>query len=198
MLVSLSVAYHPLRAHIEAGLLREHGIPAWVWGDVTSCSYGTVTTGGCRVMVDEENLASAQEVLQAPAGDDGAARTEEPGSEVEPVQVPLTVESALGTGVVSGALLLPLVVIGFTLVGAVVTAVWATLSRARDLPGDFLTSLSSALAAIAVPGVIYGAVLGALGGLAAWFISDYKRRGRAGRWFIGLMIVFMAIIALLL
>jgi hypothetical protein len=192
MLVPLSVTLHPLRAHIEAGVLEEHGIPAWVWGDVTSCSYGTVTTGGCRVMVDEENVAAANEVLKAvpPPVDENAGET---GPRPEPV----TVWRALGTGVVHGAVLLPLTLMMLLLVLALLWEIPVLISGAGKA-GEFLPALGRALASIPVPGMLYGIVLGLGGGLAAWLIGDYKRHGRAGRLFVGLMIALMAVVALLL
>jgi hypothetical protein len=178
---------------MTAGILEEHGIPAWVWGDLSSSSYGMVTTGGCRVMVNEEDKEEAERVMQTPP-----PPAEERAGEPEPERKPFSVWRALGTGVVNGAVFLPVALVVVTLLLALGFLVMQLLQGQWPPPRGFLPGLGRVLGSLPLPGVLYGVVLGLCAGLTAWLISDFKRQGRAGKLFAGLMVVLMAIIALLL
>src|SRR5436190_23357489 len=117
MFVPLTTTYHPLRAHMAAGILEEHGIVAWVRGDVSSSSYGTFATGGCQVMVEEEDAEEAVTVLNTlpPPPETPPSGTSETEPNAPTVREGLSLEKAIGTGLAQGAVYLPLLV-GATLV----------------------------------------------------------------------------------
>jgi Putative prokaryotic signal transducing protein len=65
MFVALGNTFEPHRAHLVHGLLECHGIQSFVWGGHQANIWGTgVLT--CSVVVDDEDLTAACEVMNGP------------------------------------------------------------------------------------------------------------------------------------
>lgn len=177
MSIALVTTLQPLRAHMAAGVLREYGIFAWVAGDLGSSGYGPMTTGACRVMVNDEDVDAATQILQAQP-----EPVEPSGTGEKPDRQRVSLSGAVATGMVHGLIGLPLLLVFFWLLLSALAVfrlcpqAWSVLQLSKE-------SL--------VQAGLYGLVVGFAGGVGAWFISDYKHSGFAG-------VIFAVLLAILL
>jgi hypothetical protein len=179
MLVSLATTLNYPRACIAAGVLKEHGIFAEVFDDAGDC-YGPVVSGGYRLMVEDGDLGEAAAVLNAavPSSDEAAG-------ELPAVPLPLTIDRSIGTGFIAGAHGLPLLIVLLSLLQR------AFLVLVSKSPEHLPPLLGGVTLLHALRVVINGALMGALFGMTAWLLSNYRRRGIPGE-------AFVAIVTLLL
>ena len=188
MFIRLEKSFDPLRAQIAAGVLRAHGIAAWVSGDVTSSSYGSIASGGCTLMVEEAQAEEAVRILEAQPEPQLPALSS--GFEAP---APLRFWRSLGYGFLQGMVWLPVLALAFVLVLRAIavlrgasTAMWGQLPVMKH--GFLLGTLYLSFV---------GAVIGTMAGLAAWLLSSYRHRGRMGYGFVLLMILSLVLIELI-
>ena len=189
MFIRLEKTYEPLRAQIVAGVLRTHGIAAWVAGDVSSSNYGTIASGGCSVMVDETDAEEAKQILDANPAFVETAPVLEP-----PLRKPLSFWSSLGNGALQGAICLPVLSL---LLYAVLRLI---VIFGASVPPDHwqLTGVSRGIVRGILPQVFYGAAAGLIAGVVAWLLSSYRQRGGTGVTFVILVVIILLPVLFLL
>ena len=182
MTVVLAATLQTIRAHIAAGVLKDHGIEAWVWQDLSSSSYGAVSTGGCQLVVAEEDATEAAAVLNMLPPDAPAIE-----SGTEAAAPPFTLVKAMGTGLLEGALNFPVLLFCAQFLWLVIYAIEQILSghpRPVETPGGgFLSTILSLM----VGGIFGGAILGTAGGIIAWHFVAWRRNLPSGKIFIWLI-----------
>lgn len=180
---------------MAAGVLEEHGIEAWVWGDLSSSGYGVLMNAGCQLMVDEEDVPEAAAVLNAlpaPLPDAGGK---------EPPALPRgTAGQAIVTGVVAGAMNAPVLMFGWVLFLMVMVGLRKVADPRYFIPAEYVPSSLLTVGLLVIQCVAYGALLGALGGWFAWLLGDFRRGGSCGRcfvWFITMTVALPQVLFML-
>lgn len=184
MFIPLATTLNPQRAHIAAGVLQAHGIPAWIWQDLSSGNYAALATGGYQLVIDAGDLTDAIEVLNT---------LPPPLTEVSdepPARAPhFSPGEAVLTGMVTGAWVLPLIAFGLTLIAVLLTTLTnlrehsrtpvLSIGQLRAFPFQlFLTS-------------ILGIGLGAAGGVTVWLFAAWRYRHPVA-------VVFVSVIAFII
>ena len=182
MIVVLATTLQGISAHIAAGVLREHGIQAWVWQDLASSIYVPLTTGGFQLVVEDVDATEAVEVLNTLPPE---SLTPDTGSDTAARHFSLA--QAIGNGLIEGTINFPALLFGAHFLWLVVYALEQILSghpHPVEIPeGGFLYAILRLL----FGGIIWGAILGALGGVVAWHFVAWRRKLPAGELFIGLI-----------
>lgn len=186
MFVPLATAYEPLLAQKAAGVLRSHGIAAWVAAGGSSGGSDTVAAGDCLVMVREGEAGQAALILDAnlsSAGTDGA----------HTMGRPLSLFKSAGVGIIQGAVWLPLLSLVFYCVIQLLAALhWA--------PGPMLGhlgTLSRALSDGILSLILTGAAIGLVAGFGACLLSNYRHSRKTGIVFIGFIVLLVLLPELL-
>lgn len=184
MAVPLTTTLNATRAHIAAGVLEAHGIPAWVEHDLITGWYPIPALGGVNLMVNKEDVEAAREVLNTlPPEPEKAAAT-------EPVQTEpgVSLAESIGTGLLHGLWGAPVLMIVMNLLDVLMTTLANTTSRGykQPIPVAWVQQLPAYL----VGAAMLGAVCGIVAGIAAWLLASYRYRHRAG-------VIFVFLVALM-
>ena len=183
-MVTLTSTLDPWRAHIARGVLEEHGIPAFVRHEAAAL-YGPLACGGFDLMVAEEDMVQAGEVLSMLP----AAAAVPDGNAAEQLEVHPLVK-ALGAAMLCGAEIFLVISLLLALPRLFHIVLSNRFGAALKPLGQYFYELPSYL----VLWILIGAVTGLGVGLPGWLVGDFRRRkGTAGRVFVGLVVVFMLV-----
>jgi hypothetical protein len=181
-MVALTNTLDPLRAHIARGVLEECGIPAFVRHE-SAAAYGPLACGGYDVMVEEEDLKEAGEILQA------MPPTAVPEALERRPMAPLLLKST-----VYGAQLFLLVALLTALPRLIHIIMSNTLNTMVKPLKQYLYELPSYL----FWWMVRGALTGLAVGLLIWLLADFRRQtGALGRLFVGALATLLLVIAVL-
>jgi hypothetical protein len=188
MFVPLATTYEPLRAQRAAGVLRAHGIAAWVTAAVSSGSGETAAAGECLVMVKEGEAEQATRLL-----DVNPPSAESRGGGAHTTGKPLSLRKSIGYGIVQGAVWLPLLAVAFFTVLRVLAALrWASAAMMGHL-----TILTRALSEGLFSLILTGAAIGLIAGFGTCLLSNYRHGGKTGIAFVGFIVLLLALPELL-
>ena len=189
MAVVLATTLQPFRAHIAAGVLHEHGIPAWVWQDLSSSGYTPLTSGGCQLVVGPDDADEASKILNAlPAN-----QPEEELDHVKPAPS-LSLATAIGSGVLHGAFLLPVLLLSLLMFRLALSLLGSQSMAFHLTMGQFLASIF----ALTMSGIIWGAMLGLPVGVAIWLLSAWRNGHPAGTFAICLFATALCLLTVLM
>lgn len=182
-MVTLTNTLDLWRAHIVRGVLEEHGIPAVVRHDGGAALYGPLACGGYELLVEEEDIMPAAQVLNTlppPPADEGVS-LEIPGRRS-------SYSSVLVASLVFGA-------IAFVMTGAI--EILMSMVRIYGF-GGFSRFISNGIPLVfrSLPGwLLSGMLMGVLASFPVWMMMDYRAgKGRAGRVFVGLLTAILLLL----
>jgi hypothetical protein len=169
------------QAHILAGVLAAHDIPAWVVGDLTAHLYGGTPVLDCALRVPQAVADDAEELLRS----DFAA--EAPVDSLPPEQGPPDGDPP-GIGAMLCASLL-LAAAGFAVhVLAVTLSIFAT----HTSPEGYLRMALHTVFFLELPALLVGALVHAVGaGLLLRIIRGYRRGTRFSRVVVKTLLVLL-------
>ncbi|HWB02638.1 MAG TPA: DUF2007 domain-containing protein [Verrucomicrobiales bacterium] len=185
-MVTLTNTLDLWRAHIVRGVLEEHGIPAVVRHDGGAAFYGPLACGGYELLVEEEDVMPAAEVLNTlpPVAADERASA-------DPPRRPPSYASVLAVLLIIGVLAVAATGLLDQLMRLVRNYGLAGFSRFFSNVGPFVSvSLKW--------WIIYGMIAGLLASFPAWMLMDYRAgKGFTGRVFVGLLTAFLLLLCAL-
>lgn len=158
MAVPLTTTINATRAHIAAGVLEAHGIPAWVEHDLITGWYPVPALGGVNLMVNEEDVEAAREVLNTlppePEPEEATA--------TDPVQTEpgFSLAESIGTGLLHGLWVAPALMIVLNLLDVLMTMLANAMSRGykQPIPVAWVQQLPAYLVGAAMLGAVCGIV----------------------------------------
>ena len=141
-------------------------------------------------MVAPENAEEATKILIALPVDQGEA---DPESEQTERSKSLSLANAIGSGVIHGACLLPIVLLVVLILRLALSMLGIGVTALHLTAGQFLASVFG----LTIDGVIWGAIVGVSIGILIWLLSAWRNDHPAGKIFIRLVMTVLCLPAAL-